>query len=861
MPSPTLRQLSHKATPQGVDAQGGVSGTVSGGDAGMPATSSDDPFMMGEQTSITTAGAAEAPHPSGTEAPPRPAHAADEAEGAAPPPDGEGQAGAPKAPLPSGAEAPPDAAGEAEGTAQLLGGEGQGESKASAPAGPAVLASAWGNQASRATLRASGSLASSAEEDDEELEKQPWCWACKQHCGKGKGGWCYWLFVLSFLSMLFLFPLFLKWMITVPMPLEYWNQLFPEFPVLSDQTFVQEQKVSGYSVDISPIPTTWSGCNHTCGAAGGFLQTSEMNFQVDMSLEAPGYDHTVYPVLFASNDFQKWWLAADRRHAEPQPYFAGVSSDDVGHRYVTEQCTHPHHLDDTTTTSGTASAPSMDTYATSPTYVLVCVAWDVEKLRLHEEAEDAENYDLSKEDLATMCNAVGGVAGWPCGKNPGAAALPGVRADGVIQVDPPSGTVAGVLVNNSHFEGAASIHACLSSPDHAECVASTLRMSDWPCQQCVDVEEKQCEPGPQCLQTDRKPIVTLNMYDSYPQLEIQLKGMPTDEVRRGSVPRAFVMTSPLHYAGQEAWGPWGLTDGGTWRKLYEPHKYYVDNSNNELERAPPRPYAAYLAELEGDSDEAEYTGGGESEARRLAASAGEAMGELAGSLAQFARRLSRRGDETEEEEEEEAMSDQPEDTTPYVPEEDNARNKMEFYQRNRVSLQPSWCFGERGPLYLVACAANESTFAGGFSLGEGQAIAPPPFNDRCLAVSGRCAYACMEQQSPGIKYCDASGRIDWSMLTENFEPPSNSGVEVNIFIQDRGSADLDAPLRLCCQGGNLFPWPVRALQGGEVLRAAADGSVQVHIGGLSDQQRDEGMRFAQPRRCHIQHAQQLSLPL
>mmetsp|Transcript_10751 Transcript_10751/g.29944 ORF Transcript_10751/g.29944 Transcript_10751/m.29944 type:complete len:1698 (-) Transcript_10751:367-5460(-) len=742
MSSAAVHQLSHKSTPQLVDAQGGATGQSGGGDAGVAASSNADPFMMGEQTSIPAASPTEAPYPGGTEAP-RPLDAVG--------PCGDGPAG---------------------------------DSKASAPAGPSVLASAWGNQASRATLRASGSLASSLEDDDDEaLENQPWCWACKQHCGKGKGGWCYWLFVLSFLSMLFLFPLFLKWMITVPMPLEYWNQLFPEFPVLSDQTFVQEQKVSGYSVDISPIPTTWSGCNHTCGAAGGFLQTSEMNFQVDMSLEAPGYDHTVYPVLFASNDFQKWWLAADRRHAEPQPYFAGVSSDDVGHRYVTEQCTHPHHLDDTTTTSGTASAPSMDTYATSPTYVLVCVAWDVEKLRLHEEAEDAENYDLSKEDLATMCNAVGGVAGWPCGKNPGAAALPGVRADGVIQVDPPSGTVAGVLVNNSHFEGAASIHACLSSPDHAECVASTLRMSDWPCQQCVDVEEKQCEPGPQCLQTDRKPIVTLNMYDSYPQLEIQLKGMPTDEVRRGSVPRAFVMTSPLHYAGQEAWGPWGLTDGGTWRKLYEPHKYYVDNSNNELERAPPRPYAAYLAELEGDSGEPEYTEDAGSESRRLAASAGEVMGELAGSLAQSSRRLSRTDPSTrDDEEEEEAMSDQPEDTTPYVPEVDKARNKMEFYQRNRVSLQPSWCFGERGPLYLVACAANESTFAGGFSLGEGQAIAPPPFNDRCLAVSGRCAYACMEQQSPGIKYCDASGRIDWSMLTENFEPPSNSGVEVNIFI-------------------------------------------------------------------------------
>jgi hypothetical protein len=253
--------------------------------------------------------------------------------------------------------------------------------------------------------------------------------------------------------------------------------------------------------------------------------------------------------------------------------------------------------------------------------------------------------------------------------------------------------------------------------------------------------------------------------------------MPTEEVRRGSVPRAFVMTSPWDSSSR---GPWGLTDEGTFKKLYEPHRYVDDD---DLERAPPRPYLTYLAELEGDSGEDEYTGEAESGARRLAASAGEAAGNLVGSLAQFARRLQRAGQNSgTTSDEEEARSDQPEDTTPYVPEVDSARNKMEFYQRNRVSLQPSWCFGERGPLYLVACAVNESTFAGGFSLGEGQEIAPPPFNDRCLAVSGRCAYACMEQQTPGIQYCDANGRIEWDKLTTNFEPPSNNGVEVNIFI-------------------------------------------------------------------------------
>ena len=30
----------------------------------------------------------------------------------------------------------------------------------------------------------------------------------------------------------------------------------------------------------------------------------------------------------------------------------------------------------------------------------------------------------------------------------------------------------------------------------------------------------------------------------------------------------------------------------------------------------------------------------------------------------------------------------------------------------------------------------------------GQQAAPPPFNDRCVAVTGRCAYACQAEQTP-----------------------------------------------------------------------------------------------------------------
>merc|ERR1719210_2474717 len=107
---------------------------------------------------------------------------------------------------------------------------------------------------------------------------------------------------------------------------------------------------------------------------------------------------------------------------------------------------------------------------------------------------------------------------------------------------------------------------------------------------------------------------------------------------------------------------------------------------------------------------------------------------------------------------------------------------MQFSARDQVTLMPNGCFGRRGPLYLVACAVNISTHHGDFMLTEGQEVAPPPFNDRCIAISGRCAYSCMEQQTPALKHCDAAGQIPEADLTDNFELPTNQTLEVHLFI-------------------------------------------------------------------------------
>jgi hypothetical protein len=83
---------------------------------------------------------------------------------------------------------------------------------------------------------------------------------------------------MFFAGFFFVFPLFLKWMITSPMPTEYWNELYPEFPVLVQQDFITQGKARDNVITVTDIPRTWSGCNHTCSTHGGTTRaTSEMN--------------------------------------------------------------------------------------------------------------------------------------------------------------------------------------------------------------------------------------------------------------------------------------------------------------------------------------------------------------------------------------------------------------------------------------------------------------------------------------------------------------------------------------------------------------------------------------------------------
>jgi hypothetical protein len=120
--------------------------------------------------------------------------------------------------------------------------------------------------------------ADDSDDEDYEEEKEPWCNFMRQHCGKGKGGCCYWCYVLVFFSFVFFFALFLKFMMTSPMPIENWHWQYERFPALVNQTWVQDPEASkGFSISMSDIPQTWSGCNHTCSKGWNGMISTEMN--------------------------------------------------------------------------------------------------------------------------------------------------------------------------------------------------------------------------------------------------------------------------------------------------------------------------------------------------------------------------------------------------------------------------------------------------------------------------------------------------------------------------------------------------------------------------------------------------------
>jgi hypothetical protein len=527
------------------------------------------------------------------------------------------------------------------------------------------------------------------EDVEEGIEKTSWCWF-KVNCFAGEG-FCHCCYLLIFIMFVLFVPLFLKWMVSAPKPPEfrYPKPTFPHrFPLLEDWNFVQEQRGNDFGLWMSPIPTNDNGCNFSSCAAGKSADQSllmrastQMNFDVKIKLEAPQFNHTAYPVLISSDNFEDWTVVADRRHAQPQPYFPSVSQQ-FGHvyNYVTEKCTRPPEL------LPGMPAPAVERFSEVPTYVLVCVAWTRVKVDLHRWSNSIEGSDLGE-----YCDAVGGVGGWPCQNHPPNMKLPGCNADGVVDVDNEAGMVGGVRIPGARFSGQVSLRACMSGTSGPECVTKTETFSRWRCHKCHNA-------------TDNMTM----LYDSLPPMEVILKN--ADIQKRGAEtmdPQAFILTSPLAENGLQAEG-FQSNEGGVFKKLYDYDIYPLPIPVQEL----PEP--------------------------------GTTTTEPSALL-------------------------------------DASRHTMRFKEHNQLTIKPEWCFGKRGPLYLVACIVNTSTHADKFQFMPGQSLGKPPFNDRCLAVTGRCAHACFPEQH-SMPHCSADGTITQSDLVGDTDTATNDETTVYVFV-------------------------------------------------------------------------------
>jgi len=117
-------------------------------------------------------------------------------------------------------------------------------------------------------------------------------------------------------------------------------------------------------------------------------------------------------------------------------------------------------------------------------------------------------------------------------------------------------------------------------------------------------------------------------------------------------------------------------------------------------------------------------------------------------------------------------------------------NTMRLERMNDLTIRSDSCFGKRGPLYIVACAVNQSIYddTGRWYPQEprfqlGQEVKGPPFNDRCIAVGGSCGYACTPHPTDNLgQYCTANGTIKMEYLTGDIDVEYNQTKAVLAFV-------------------------------------------------------------------------------
>eukprot|EP00931_Biecheleriopsis_adriatica_P072213 TRINITY_DN4627_c0_g1_i1.p1 TRINITY_DN4627_c0_g1~~TRINITY_DN4627_c0_g1_i1.p1 ORF type:complete len:1494 (-),score=283.41 TRINITY_DN4627_c0_g1_i1:57-4538(-) len=543
------------------------------------------------------------------------------------------------------------------------------------------------------------------------------CSCCPALCTASR--FCHSCYIIQFCLYLLVFPLWAKWLIVSPMPVEHWHQAFAPFPMLegdfnSEASLLRQSKSV---IDMSAIPRSASQCNYSCSTWGGRQRSEEMNFDVqltlnDSSLPEAGV-HTVFPVLLASADFQDWWVAADKRFSSPPFWNAQTAHSGKIFTYETPKCTRAPGVD--------MGNSEMFTGA----YILACVTWSPTSLGKLSKATS-----LTNGDIGQYCNHVGGVCGWGCGgSNIPNDRLQGCSAKGVIEVT--SDSFAGnVLPPTAKFTGKVEMKQCSNPQSPAgTCITQEKRFSNWNCPRCQydstpidDVRRLQIPgmegiPGiemPDSISGIESPGAAGDktgpvIYTSLPKFQVELSG--TD------VPKGYdILSSPAIFVFQSS-----VATPGSWKPIYQ--EYVKTN--------PPVPLdASGIPITPKSSSEDSLT---ESETR---------PSEMAFS-----------------------------------------NHRMVLDAQNRINIEPEWCYAKQGPLYLVACAVNGSIYNSDSSFKgfkPGQKVAPPPFNDRCVDVSGRCATACSVEQA-SMANCTAGGFIPQEKLVGLVEAETNNLTAVWIF--------------------------------------------------------------------------------
>eukprot|EP00434_Breviolum_minutum_P021465 symbB.v1.2.018943.t1/scaffold1487.1/size223630/13 len=285
---------------------------------------------------------------------------------------------------------------------------------------------------------------------------------------------CHCFYVCQFLIFMVIFPLWTKWLVTNPMPTQYWHEAFPSWPAISavgGQELAMESAVT-HPIQMSPIPKEPDACNYSCSSWRGY-RTNEMNFRVSLALNhsglAKGFVHTVYPVLLASSDFNDWWVVADRRHAWPSPFWRAQTAES-GHTYVhdTDSCTRPPENADK------ENQIKLD----SDLYVLACLVW---KPSSFAELESLDELDDS--DIASYCQSAGGVCGWTCDSVLSPELLEGCTAQSSIEMTRTS--VAGREIPGANFVGEVQLKQCESNVKSTRCETSMESFRQWTCHNCL----------------------------------------------------------------------------------------------------------------------------------------------------------------------------------------------------------------------------------------------------------------------------------------------------------------------------------------------------------------------------------------